>query len=125
MVSYEIIGKHIKEARLRKGLVQADVAFAIKRSTGYYGKIERGFIRPNLDRLAEICQVLDVPLDSIFRNAMLTDGALLDNTPVKIEEFDEVMAAVGKKSSDRLKQIIMRVSTELAALDDMADGSED
>lgn len=116
MVSYKVIGRHIKAARQRLDLTQTDAAERAGMSPAYYGKIERGFIKPNIDRLGEICQVLNVPFESIFRGAFIPDGALLDNLPPPAEEFEDVIKEIGEKADARTKHIIMRICTELSNL---------
>lgn len=122
MVSYAVIGKHLKEARLRLGLSQAEVAHRITRSTTYYGKIERGEIKPNIDRLADISQVLNLPFESLFRGSFIPEGSILDNVPPTNEEFDTFIIEVGNKASDRTKTIIMRICAELSNLDAQTKG---
>lgn len=116
MVSYEVIGHHIKRARLRMGITQEEAAFRAGISAAYFSKIERGALRPNIDRLAAISQALSVPLDALFKGALIPDGRLLDNLPAETEEFDQYMKAVGKKVDDRTRQIIMRICGELSNL---------
>ncbi len=113
MLSYAVIGKHIKEARQRLDLSQAEVAHRINKSTAYYGKIERGDIKPNIDRIADISQVLNVPLECLLRGAFIPDGQTLDNTPPTVEEFDTFMQEIGRKADDKTKMIMMRVCGEL------------
>lgn len=116
MVSYKVIGKHIKEARLRLELTQTDAAERAGMSVAYYGKIERGFIKPNIDRLGDICQALSIPFESIFQGAYIPDGTLLDNLPPPGEEFEIFLKEIGTKADDRTKRIIMRICAELSNL---------
>ena len=87
----------------------------------YYGKIERGVIKPNIDRLADICQVLRIPIESVFQGSFISDGVLLDNLPDPAEEFDVYMNEVGKKADARTKQILMRICGELSNIPDPPD----
>ena len=117
MVSYTVIGQHIHKARVRLGWTQAEVADRIGISTAYYGKIERGVIKPNIDRLAEISQALRIPCDSLFKGAFIPDAEPMDNLPVSSEEFSEYMNALSDRVSPRTKEIIMRICAELSGLD--------
>ena len=114
MISYPIIGKHLKEARLRLGLKQAEVAFRANISPAYYGKYERGDIKPNLDRLGDICIALNIPLESVFQGALITEGQILDNIPLDVEEFELYLAEISKKADDRTKKVIMRICDGLS-----------
>lgn len=116
MINYKIVGKHIKEARLRLGLSQAEAAERANMSAPYYSKYERGVIKPNLDRVGDICTALELPLEDVFHGALMTEGKILDNIPVTVEEFELYIKAVGKKADDRTKLIIMRLCDELSNL---------
>jgi transcriptional regulator with XRE-family HTH domain len=56
---YGIIGRRIKTAREEKGLTQEKLAEHLDVSIAYISKIERGKTPINLDRLSEICFVLE------------------------------------------------------------------
>ena len=116
MVSYEVIGKHIRDARMRLGLTQAEAAERAGFSSAYFSKIERGAIRPNIDRLAQISQALNIPLEHLFVGSVIPDGQILDNVPVSGEEFEEYIHAICKKADSRTKQIMMRICGELTNL---------
>lgn len=116
MINYKIVGKHIKEARLRLGIKQAEAAFRAGISAAYYSKYERGVIKPNLDRLGDICTALNLPLEDVFSGALITEGKILDNIPISVEEFELYVKQIGKKADDRTKRIIMRLCDELSNL---------
>lgn len=117
LISYAVIGKHIKAARMRLGLTQAEAAERAGISATYYGKIERGIMTPNLDRLSGVSQALNLPLESMFQGAFIPDGELLDNVAEIAEEYEAFMHEVGKKVDDRTKIIIMRICGELSNLE--------
>ena len=118
MISYKIIGDHIKSARLRLGIKQFEAAERAGISVPYYGKYERGDIKPNLDRLGDICIALGIPLESVFQGALITDGKVLDNMPPSAEEFELYLREIARKATDRTKRIMMRVCDEIANLPD-------
>ena len=114
MVSYEVIGKHIHDARVRLGMTQAEVAYRAGMGAAYFGKIERGAIRPNLDRLADISQALRIPFESLFQGAFIPEAVLLDNTPLPSEECEVFLSQICQKADNRTRQIMMRVCGELS-----------
>ena len=69
-VSYKVIGRHIQEARKRMKLTQREIAEKLNMSDTYYGKIERGECRTNLERLAQISVLLNVPLEDLISGCM-------------------------------------------------------
>lgn len=56
---YSLIGKRIKRAREGRGLTQEVLAEKLDVSNAYISKIERGKTAINLDRLSQICVVLE------------------------------------------------------------------
>lgn len=116
MISYKVVGKHLKDARLRLGLKQGEAAELAGISAAYYGKYERGVYKPNLDRLGDICQALRIPLESVFQGALIPEGKLLDNLSPPAEEFEEYLKEIGEKADARTKIIIMRICGELSNL---------
>ncbi|HUC93904.1 MAG TPA: helix-turn-helix transcriptional regulator [Paenibacillus sp.] len=56
---YGLIGKRIRKARENKGLTQENLAEELDVSNAYISKIERGKTPINLERLSEICTVLE------------------------------------------------------------------
>ncbi len=67
MLSYRKLGVNIQKARLRRGLTQETVATSMGLTQNYYGRYERGEVRPSLNRLYEICVILSTPIEEMFR----------------------------------------------------------
>lgn len=59
-VDFSIIGIRIKDSRKKKGLTQEQLAEKMGVSIAYLSKIETGKIHINLERLSEICSILEV-----------------------------------------------------------------
>ena len=94
-VSYKVIGRHIQEARKQAKLTQRAVAEKLNMSDTYYGKIERGECRVNLERLAQISVLLHTPLEDL------------------ISGFSEI--AYG--CSERSRKLMLRVCRDIAQMD--------
>lgn len=116
MLSYRVIGRHIRAARMRLEMKQAEVAEKTNISLAYYGKMERGEIRPNLDRLASICKVLRLPLEEIFVGAYETD-TVMDNTAPTAEAFAQYFIDLGGRIDEKTKAVIMGVCAQIASLE--------
>ena len=67
MLSYKVLGYNIQQARLRRGFKQDQVAEKMGLTQNYYGRYERGEVRPSLNRLYQICQILSTPIEDMFR----------------------------------------------------------
>jgi transcriptional regulator with XRE-family HTH domain len=65
-MSPQKIGKKLKEARLKLGLRQADVAKKADVSVNYYARIERDEENPTLETLKGILKVLKVKSSDIL-----------------------------------------------------------
>lgn len=60
MNSQSKIGGKLKEARLRKKLIQAQVAKAAGISVNYYARVERDEETPSIPVLQKILKILDI-----------------------------------------------------------------
>ncbi|HZH12978.1 MAG TPA: helix-turn-helix transcriptional regulator [Archangium sp.] len=73
------IGTHVRAARHRAGLSQAQVAEALHVPTLVFSRLERGKLLPSLPTLVGLCRVLRVPVDRILGGKALEvpapDGA--------------------------------------------------
>ena len=75
-VDFNIIGLRLKEARKKKGLTQEQLVEQIGVSIAYLSKIETGKIHINLERLSQICNILDV-----------TEGEILNGVSNKSDRY--------------------------------------
>lgn len=80
-LNYRVIGAHMRNARKQKGISQRDASKRLGLSPSYYGKFERGEIPPSLKRLDQICEMLEIPIDAVFRGAA--------TTPLKTDDLAE------------------------------------
>lgn len=113
MISYKVIGEHIKEARIRKQLTQAEAADMVGISATYYGKIERAIIRPNIDKLADISEAFNVPFESLFQGAFIPSGISQENIPTDTEEFNAFFREIGDLADDQTKRLLMKICSEI------------
>lgn len=59
-IDYSLIGERLKRARQAKDLTQENLAEKMDVSVAFLSRIERGTSHINLNRLTEICSLLDV-----------------------------------------------------------------
>lgn len=118
IVSYLLLGEHIRSARKNLKLRQIDVADLAGVSLSYYGKLERGKIHPNVERLARICRTLKVSLTVVFYG--------VDDMPVKISEksktlvdgeFMKFFTNMDTVASDRAKIVMMVICEQVMTLE--------
>lgn len=116
VLSYKVIGRHLREARQRLSLKQEQVAEMADMSAPLYGKMERGEIRPNVLRLAAVCNVLRIPLSSVFEGAT-PDGFNLSNIDHSVQQFDQFFHELGMRVSPKTKTVMMAVCASIAEIE--------
>lgn len=62
--------KDVKEARIKKGLTQVELAEQIGISQSAISEIESGDLRPSTSVLVRLADVLDLDLDALVRAAV-------------------------------------------------------
>ena len=72
-LNYLIIGKRIKEARRKKRLSQAQLCEIVDLSDGYISYIETASKCVSLDVLVRIANALDVTVDELLAENLLTN----------------------------------------------------
>lgn len=77
-LDYTIIGERIKQARTNKKLTQEKLAEKLDVSVAFLSRIERGSSHINLNRLNQICTILDVSEGEIL-NGVSKDSSLYLN----------------------------------------------
>lgn len=87
------IGLRVKAARTQKGLTQAQLAEAIDKAFETISNIERGKTAPGFSTLADIADVLGLPMREFF----------------EIEDVDV---------SDARQRLLMQVNTLVSQMDD-------
>lgn len=65
------IGRAIAARRLERGLTQEQVAERLGVEQETVSRFERGAVLPPLSRLAELSEVLDVPMEALVRSGSL------------------------------------------------------
>lgn len=62
----KMVGDSAREARLKAGLTQADVAERIAVATEVYGRLERGLLMPSVPTLRRLCMALKLTADALL-----------------------------------------------------------
>ena len=106
-VDFSIIGKRLKEARRKKGLTQEKLAEKMGVSIAYLSKVETGKIHINLERLSEICHLLNI-----------TEGEILNGVSNHSEkylhsEFYDLLRNCSPKKQKLIYQIVQVISKEI------------
>lgn len=67
MIDRKVLGRRLREERIRHRMTQEQVAAYIDVSTTYVGFIERGERAVTLEKLELLAQCFHVPIDSLLR----------------------------------------------------------
>ena len=114
----KLIGKKIKNERLRIGMSAEELALALNISKSYVGLIERGQRGTNIKLLLNICQVLDMDITELLsdKKLVLSDNKITSsykdktktiNTLIRtldIDELDFIIATIRNLNNMKLKR---------------------
>ncbi len=103
-VDYSIIGSRIKQARLKAGLTQQEIAEKMNLSVAFISRVERGTSHINLKRLSEFCSILNISEGYILNGVSDEDDKYLYN------EFNDIL----KKCSPEKQKLIYKLSKVIA-----------
>jgi len=74
-INYKIIGRRVKETRLKKRMSQAALAEWIDMSASYISHIETAKKQTSLESLVRIANALDVTVDHLLSGNQINDPA--------------------------------------------------
>ncbi|MBV9988929.1 MAG: helix-turn-helix transcriptional regulator [Chitinophagaceae bacterium] len=100
----EIIGKRIRKLRENKDYTQENMAAELGITPGAYAKIERGETDASISRLAQIAEILEVTMSSLFKEQF--PGSTL-------EEQQNPYGFASKAEVEHLAQLIKQINREL------------
>mgnify|MGYP000097888640 CR=1 FL=1 len=103
-VDYCIIGSRLKQARIKAGLTQQELAEQTNLSVAFISRIERGSSHINLKRLNQICDLLDVT------EGYVLNGASSDSSNYLDKEFAELL----KNCSPEKQKLIYNIAKTIA-----------
>ena len=105
-VDFSIIGKRIKEARKKKGLTQEKLVEQMDVSIAYLSKVETGKIHINLERLSQICNILDITEGEILNGVSNNSEKYLHN------EFNNLLRNCSTKQQKLIYNILKVILEE-------------
>ncbi len=107
-VDYHIIGSRLKQARLKAGLTQQELAEKANLSVAFISRIERGNSHINLKRLSEFCSILNTSEGYILNGVSDKDAKYL------YDEFTDIL----RKCSPEKQKLIYKLSKVIAENED-------
>lgn len=105
-IDYDVIGKRIKQARIKKGLSQENLADELDISTAFLSRVETGKSQINLKRLLQVGKVLDVPPEELISGTYIYSERYLDR------EMSDILL----KCSPKAQQLIYKMADLIASM---------
>lgn len=100
------IGKKIKAARTEKNLTQMDLADAMGISYQAVSNWERGNSMPDISKIPELCQILEISMEDLIGNESTTDTVKKiisnDDADISLEELAQVAPIVSPKKIEHV-----------------------
>lgn len=99
----QVLGSRLKSARMQKKLTQDFVAENVDISTDLLRNIENGRNIGSIPTLLNLCNFLEITLDSLFEPLLTTKKSTLDTS------LTEYFQSISKEDKEILKQIIIHI----------------
>lgn len=102
-INFTLVGRRIRQARLRQHMTQEDLAFELDTSIAYISSIERGIKKPSLKRLSELAHILDMPIPFLLYGSENPDAA--------VQQADSISAMMASCPPDKQQQLLNSISS--------------
>lgn len=106
------IGRNIRDARKAKGLTQEEMAEQLGVSAAYVGKLERGERTVNIEKLAALVPILQVPIETFVQGSVPIESG----HPVP-DNFMEAVREITKGCTQQMLQMMLDVLIVMARHD--------
>lgn len=116
LVSYKVIGRNIRAARLRANLTQEQAAEQMKISILHFGRLERGERPVSLELLANIASTLHVPFVSLL-NGCLVDEPLVLSSSEESDSIADAITHLASGCSSQARRLMISLCREVAKSD--------
>lgn len=103
-LDYIIIGERLKRARLAKGLTQEKLAEKMDVSVAFLSRVECGSTHLNLNRLGQLCALLDISEGKILNGTSSGDSTYIQKD----------LALLLKKCSPEKQKLIYNIAKVIA-----------
>lgn len=101
--SAPLIGAKLRSTRRAQGLTIAQLASATSITTGFISRIERDETSPSVATLITICQVLSLPIGSLFESPTLEIVALDDAPLINLGGVNAVEKLLTPRNESRVQ----------------------
>ena len=109
LINYRLIGRHIKAARKARRMTQEMLAEKMDVSLGYIGQIERGDKLLNLERLAQVCLILQVPIEDMIAGCVDQEKESIPAINVLTQEKVDAIHTLLKGQPGKVVNMVTKV----------------
>lgn len=115
-VNYELLGMHIRDARKARNLTQELMAEHLSVSPSHVGKIERGERHINLERLAEISLLLNVPMEDLIAECVQGEKEALPVINATMPESINAIQTLLKGQPQQIIDLVTAITDEVVKI---------
>jgi len=116
LVSYKTIGQNIRSARRENGYTQEQIAEKLKMSQLHFGRLERGERPASLEQLAQVAQVLKLPLSTLLNGCVIGEDFAVtpdDST----QELGSAVSRLAIGCSPKARRLMLALCRAIAESD--------
>lgn len=116
LVSFKVIGRNIRKARVKADLTQEQTAEKLRISQLHFGRLERGDRPASLEQLANIARVLGVPTSDLLAGCIIEDS-FVEKADENAQAFANAMAHMASGVSPEARRLMLALCKTVAEQD--------
>ena len=120
LVSFKVIGRNIRKARVQAGLTQEQTAEKLRISQLHFGRLERGDRPASLEQLAGIARVLNVPTAELLSGCIIEESFVAE-ADSSAQAFASAMGHIAAGVSPEARRLMLALCKTVAEQDRLSD----
>lgn len=116
-VSYHVIGRAIRKARLNAHLTQEELSDKIGLSQLHLGRLERGERRTSLDQISEIADILNVSAYSLIKGSLPPNHEVFPPMDNETVQFIKQLKLISDGCSPKALSLMQTICQAIADSD--------
>ena len=107
-VSQAVLGKRLKNARIKRHMTQEQAAEHIEFSVAHLSKIERGIKPISIVKLSELCDVLNIPIEWVIAGAVIPQNGC----------YNQQFGDIARRCTPRTVEAMLDLCSKIADLEE-------
>jgi len=120
LVSFKVIGRNIRKARMQANLTQEQTAERLRISQLHFGRLERGDRPAALEQLANIARVLGVPTSELLKGCIIEES-FVAQADESAQAFADAMAHIAAGVSPEARKLMLALCRTVAEQDRLSE----